>query len=188
MVRFRRSLAPVLTVASSSANPPTNARVDIAGVDVTVVGVLSGKTYVTTRLNGRLEVVPSVMGQLDQLRGAAWGGVDSATVVLISSTIGVTDLQITVLNALLAAQLNKSMFFQTLDSVQLPSFQGLNPRAGRGRAGCGIHQPVREPDAVSSWPPWRGPKRGTSALVESSATRFGVARRPSPKAGVGTTD
>jgi len=120
VVRFRPTLAPVLTVGSAS----TNARVEIAGVDVTVVGKVSGKTYLTTRLNGRFEVVPSVMGNSINFTVPP-GGVDSANVVLISSTIGVTDAQITLLNALLAAQLNKSMIFQTLDSVQLPSFQGL---------------------------------------------------------------
>ncbi|HVP28466.1 MAG TPA: thrombospondin type 3 repeat-containing protein [Myxococcota bacterium] len=121
VVRFRPSLAPVLTVGSTGGSNPTNARVDIAGVDVTVVGLVSGRTYLTTRLDGRFDVVPSIQGNTINF---TLTGVESANLALISSTIGVTNAQIQALNALLA-QLHQSMISQTLDSVPLPSFPGL---------------------------------------------------------------
>jgi hypothetical protein len=121
-LHLQSTLAPVLTVGSSSANPPTNAHVDVAGVDVTVVGLNSGKTFLTARLNGRFEIVPGIMGNSINF---TLTGVDSANLVLISSTVGATDAQIALLNTVLGAQLSQAKISQTLDSVQLPSFPGL---------------------------------------------------------------
>ena len=121
-LHLQSTLAPVLTVGSSSANPPTNAHVDVGGVDVTVVGLTSGKTFLTARLNGQFEVVPSTMGNSINF---TLTGVDSANLVLISSTVGATDAQMMNLNTLLGPLLQQAKISQTLDSVQLPSFPGL---------------------------------------------------------------
>jgi hypothetical protein len=121
-IHLQSTLAPVLTVGSSSANPPTNAHVDVAGVDLTVVGLTSGKTFLTTRLNGRFELVPSIMGNSINF---TLTGVDSANLALISSTIGATDDQVAGLNALIGVELQQAKISQSLDSVQLPSFAGL---------------------------------------------------------------
>src|SRR5208337_657071 len=121
-LHLQSTLAPVLTVGSSSANPPTNAHVDVGGVDVTVVGLTSGKTFLTARLNGQFELVPSVMGNSINF---TLTGVDSANLALISSTIGATDAQVALLNTLMGAELQQAKISQSLDSVQLPSFPGL---------------------------------------------------------------
>jgi len=120
-LHLQSTLAPVLTVGETVGSA-TNARVDVGGVDVTVVGLVSGKTYLTARLNGQFDVVPSIMGNTINF---TLTGVDSANLALISSTVGATDGQIALLNAVLGAQLHQSKILQTLDSVSLPSFPGL---------------------------------------------------------------
>ena len=123
-VHLVSTLAPVLTVGSTTANPPKNAVVNVGGVDVTVVGLTSGKTFLTARLDGQFEVVPGIMGNSINF---TLTGVNSANLVLISSTVGATDAQMQLLNTLLGNELHQTQIMQTLNSVQLPSFPGLTP-------------------------------------------------------------
>ncbi len=116
VVRFRPTLAPVITLGSDS----TNAVVDIAGMDVKIVGLSSGKTFVSARLDGQLGVVPTLSG--DSLTFTL-GAFNFTHIDLISTSVGATQTQINGLNALLG-QLNPAAIFQSLESVELPGFAG----------------------------------------------------------------
>ena len=116
VVRFRPTLAPVITLGSDSAN----AVVDIAGMDVKIVGLSSGETFVAARLDGQLGVVPTLSGGSIAF---TLGAFNFTNIDLIWTNVGATQAQIDGLNALLG-QLNPAAIFQSLESVELPSFAG----------------------------------------------------------------
>jgi hypothetical protein len=116
VVRFRPTLAPVITLGSDSAS----AVVDIAGVDVKIVGLTSGETFVAARLDGQFDVEPTLF---DGTIAFALGAFNFVNIDLISTTVGATQTQIDSLNAVLG-QLNPSVIAQSLRSVRLPSFSG----------------------------------------------------------------
>ena len=118
VVRFRPTLAPVITLGSDT----TNAVVDIAGMDITVVGLTSGTTFVRARLDGQFDLTPTLSNDALNFQ---LGAFNFTNIDLIASTVGATQVQIDGLNGLLG-QLNPDAICQSLDSVALPSFAGFS--------------------------------------------------------------
>ncbi|MDJ0865062.1 MAG: thrombospondin type 3 repeat-containing protein [Myxococcota bacterium] len=119
-LRFTPTLAPVLTMGSSSAR--TSAVVDIAGMDVTLTGLTSGTTFLTARLAGQFELTPELVG--GALRFAITG-INFVDLEFISSPIGLTPEDVEQLDPVLG-DLNESAVCEVLESVDLPSFQGFS--------------------------------------------------------------
>jgi hypothetical protein len=116
VISFRPTLAPVISIGSDT----TESVIDIAGMDITVTGLDSGDTFLTCRLDGQFDVVPTLT---EDALTFELGAFNFTNIDLISSTVGATQAEIDGLNALLG-QLNPAEIIESLDSIPLPSFAG----------------------------------------------------------------